>query len=481
MWSAKNPFLLGPFEPLQNEYDIQELRVEGEIPRELNGTLYRTGSNQHYHPLEADHFHWFDGDGMVHAFQLHEGRASYRNRWVETDGLKSERAAGRALYNGIFGSGGIQQPPLPEGAPEIKTVAGINVIKLADRVLTLHEVESYYWELEPKTLETLGKFDFNGKTNGMLTGHPHEDPQTGEMLFYALDNERKILECFAVSKKDAEITSLHRTPMPFAPWVHDFIFSTDYYIFLFSPVQARPLEPGRIASGKSSWSFDYDAGGKILLMHRRTGKVKWIEIPPTILADHYLNAYQDGKKIIIDASVCTISVNGKFNVEDYFPFPVIEGPSPFSQPYLYRFTIDLTTNKVQYSQIGDFSAEFVRPNENLLGVRHRYGYMAGLHSPQLKEISFNCLVKHDYVTGKSTFQKLSKLYDMVPGEPVFVPRSNAKDEDDGWILAVWYDPRRNASEMVIQEAKDFDGEPVARIKLDHRVPPGFHGNWIPED
>ncbi|KAA6449758.1 carotenoid oxygenase family protein [Bacillus swezeyi] len=33
--------------------------------------------------------------------------------------------------------------------------------------------------------------------------------------------------------------------------------------------------------------------------------------------------------------------------------------------------------------------------------------------------------------------------------------------------------------MVILEAADFDDDPGTRIKLDHRVPLGFHGNWIP--
>jgi carotenoid cleavage dioxygenase len=63
---------------------------------------------------------------------------------------------------------------------------------------------------------------------------------------------------------------------------------------------------------------------------------------------------------------------------------------------------------------------------------------------------------------------------------VFVPRSNASAEDDGWVLAVWYDPARNASELGVIDAQNFAARPVARVKLQHRVPFGFHGNWAPD-
>ncbi|MBV8224340.1 MAG: carotenoid oxygenase family protein [Verrucomicrobia bacterium] len=52
-------------------------------------------------------------------------------------------------------------------------------------------------------------------------------------------------------------------------------------------------------------------------------------------------------------------------------------------------------------------------------------------------------------------------------------------EDDGSILSLWYDPTVDRSEMVMQDARDFSGEPAARVKLNHRVPYGFHGNWVP--
>jgi carotenoid cleavage dioxygenase len=67
----------------------------------------------------------------------------------------------------------------------------------------------------------------------------------------------------------------------------------------------------------------------------------------------------------------------------------------------------------------------------------------------------------------------------MPGEPVFVPRETKSAEGDGWLLAVWYDAERNRSEMIVLDAQDFAREPIARVKLQHRVPWGFHGNWVP--
>ncbi|MBV8701061.1 MAG: carotenoid oxygenase family protein, partial [Bradyrhizobium sp.] len=67
--------------PIPFEADAPHLQISGELPRELNGTLYRNGPNPQFSSPGA---HWFVGDGMLHAFHLESGRASYRNRWVRT-------------------------------------------------------------------------------------------------------------------------------------------------------------------------------------------------------------------------------------------------------------------------------------------------------------------------------------------------------------------------------------------------------------
>jgi len=63
---------------------------------------------------------------------------------------------------------------------------------------------------------------------------------------------------------------------------------------------------------------------------------------------------------------------------------------------------------------------------------------------------------------------------------VFVPRSGATDEDDGYIMSYVYNGERNSSDVVILSAQDFTGQPLAVIELPIRVPFGFHGNWIPD-
>lgn len=478
MWSTQNPFLQGPYEPLLNEYVVSDLHVVGTIPPELTGALYRTGSNQHFRPNDVDHFHWFDGDGMVHAFRLKDGRASYCNRLVETDGLKVERAAGCSLYNGISGHSDLPQHPLPEGAPLIKSVAGINVISLAGRVLTMHEVDSFYWDLDPHTLETRGKFDFGGTFETMLTAHPHTDHHAGEMLFYAHDNEAQTLDCFATDMQGRVLSRQH-VALPIKPWIHDFIFTEHYYVFVFGPIRIQPFAPHLVPMGKSALSFDNEATTRVLLVHRQTGESRWLESDLYLTLGHFLNAHEAADKIIIDASATrTVQPGFTGRVEDFYPFPLIDAPSPFSGPELHRIVVDLSSGKVTTTRIGDFNAEFVRPNEAVMGKPQRYGYMAGIHAPGPQTRGFNSIIKHDYQTGVSSFQHLSKGYDMIPGEPIFVAKPGAVAEDEGWIMVVWWDPMRNASEMVIHDAQDFEGEPTARVKLDHHVPLGFHGNWI---
>jgi all-trans-8'-apo-beta-carotenal 15,15'-oxygenase len=80
---------------VEEAYEITD--IEGEIPTEIHGTLFRNGPSQQILPREGyEALHLFDGDGMVHAFRFDNGRLWYVGRLVRNDSFLVEQVAGVA-------------------------------------------------------------------------------------------------------------------------------------------------------------------------------------------------------------------------------------------------------------------------------------------------------------------------------------------------------------------------------------------------
>ena len=59
-------------------------------------------------------------------------------------------------------------------------------------------------------------------------------------------------------------------------------------------------------------------------------------------------------------------------------------------------------------------------------------------------------------------------------------RGNDPDEDAGWLLGLVINTVDQTTDLVVLDAGHFDSAPVGRVRLPHRIPPGFHGNWFPD-
>ena len=132
-----------------------DLPVTGDIPKALDGTLYRNGPNPQFAP--RGHYHWFGGDGMVHAFTLENGRATYRNRWVRTPRFELERTAGEALFGG-FGDPSKSDPSV---IGKDFGVANTHIIYHAGKLLALEESHLFPFELT-RSLDFVGYHTFGG-------------------------------------------------------------------------------------------------------------------------------------------------------------------------------------------------------------------------------------------------------------------------------------------------------------------------------
>src|SRR5438093_8627745 len=142
--SEVNEFLQGNFAPWRMEGVAEDLEVTGRIPQDLAGTYYRNGPNPAFEP--PGRYHWFDGDGMIHAITLGDGRAQYRNRYVLSAGLKEERAAGRGLFSGLLDI-------VPSQAPRFQNTRTLNLLRYAGRLLALMRA-ACPTRMEPCTLAT---------------------------------------------------------------------------------------------------------------------------------------------------------------------------------------------------------------------------------------------------------------------------------------------------------------------------------------
>jgi 8'-apo-carotenoid 13,14-cleaving dioxygenase len=142
-------------------------------------------------------------------------------------------------------------------------------------------------------------------------------------------------------------------------------------------------------------------------------------------------------------------------------------------PILVRWTLHRPAGTLTETVIDDRGNEFPRINGRYGGQAYRYCYTAHWGD----DVVFGPAMKHDLERGTTEVHEFGG--GKMTSEPVFVRRSGAKAEDDGWILSYVYDPRRGLSDIVILYAQDFTGEPVATVRLPVRVPFGFHGGWAP--
>ena len=111
----------------------------------------------------------------------------------------------------------------------------------------------------------------------------------------------------------------------------------------------------------------------------------------------------------------------------------------------------------------------------MAGSAYRHGWIAG-RSRRPDAATADCIGHLDLASGR---RSLFQLPDGdATSEPIFVPRSAASDEGDGWLLAVVHRARENVSDLVVLDARDVASGPVATASVPRRVPHGFHGNWV---
>ena len=446
-------WLDGVFAPVADELEVADLAVTGAIPPALRGAYVRTGPNPRFEPIGR--YHIFDGDGMLHAVTLADGRASYRNRWIRSKALVAEERAGRAIYGGMFEL----VFPSPEevgDAGAMKNTGNTHVVRHAGQIYALMEAAKPIRIADD--LSTLDEYDFDGALRGSFTAHPKFDPETGEMLFFGY------VPSLTYHVVDATGRLVRSEPIatPRPTMMHDFVTTRDHVVFLDAPAV---MDFGRYLEGGPLASWQPEHGTRIGVMPRDGGSadVRWFEMDSTWVA-HFLNAFEEGGRIVVDG--CAMD---EFN----FGFD-LDGRPAAAEGVLSRITIDLEAGRVTREALDDRVGDFPRINDDRNGLPNRYGYVAWYAGGSTDD-GFDALVKYDLATGASEEYVFPGC---TVGEFSFAPDPDGTAEDDGWLVGFVHAPGGTASDLCILDAHAVAAGPIARVHMPRRVPFGFHGNWF---
>jgi len=445
-----NPFLNGIHTPMSSEKTLYSLRVEGEIPASLNGRYLRIGPNPIGHTDPRSH-HWFLGDGMTHGIKLEGGKAAwYRNRWVRST------AVSKAL----------NEAPIPGPRRGTADNANTNIIGHAGRTYALVEAGAWPVELNDE-LETIAHNPFDGTLDVSFSAHPHLDRDTRELHTVCYDASVKHKVWHVVVDSAGKVIRQEAIPVEGGPTIHDCQITQKYVLVFDLPATVSMKK--MLAGYPLPFEWNPSRPARVGLCPRAGSAADtiWCDVDPCYVF-HTANAYEteDGE-VIVDV-VAHDSMYARSNM----------GPDS-KRSCFERWTIDPTIKQVVRKVIHDQNQEFPRYDERLSGKAYRYAYSVGLPSEDYNELSIGATTLYKHDLAQSTTETHDFGANRYPGEFVFVARSDDAKEDEGWLVGFVVDLNDEHSELVILNAEKFTDHPTAKIHIPHRIPPGFHGNWVP--
>ena len=442
---GNNPYLEGAFAAVA-EVERSDFKVDGEIPPQLNGLFLRIGPN----PVGVENpalYHWFVGDGMVHALRIEKGQAkNFKSRFIATDAVQDYK-----------------QQPLKDGFRRgPSSVVNTNIIYHAGKIWALIEAGTFPARLDLELNTETHQF-FYTDADLPFTAHPHKDNQTGYLHAICYDAFDPRHAYYQVLDQDGYLIHLVKIPVEHGPMIHDCaLTATDVLIFDF-PVTFSVSQVLKGSALPYVWNAQHQARIGILPKFGQADEVQWINVDPCFVF-HAANAYRNEQNnIIVD-----LVVHQQMFKQSQ------QGPFEQQKVQLERWCIDLIAASIQRTVIDAQAQEFPRIDERYSSAAHRYIYTVSFDEKQLT--AANQLRCHDVVEQRLTTYSYGEAW--ISGEVIFMAESVHSAEGVGYLISYVHHIDNLASKVVILKVNGLEVQLQAEIDLGVRVPLGFHSNWV---
>jgi carotenoid cleavage dioxygenase len=449
--------------PTRFEGDVYDCEVWGEIPSDIEGTFVRMQCDFAYRPPKNEWMTGFNGDGHISSFVFAHGSVDYRGRYVKTERLMAERKARKRLY-GVYRNHFTDDPSVQNLD---RSAANTHAYLHAGKLLVLKE-DALPWRVDPRTLETLGRYDFNGKyTATSMSAHPKIDPVTGYMIAYGYQAKGDLSDDIAIYTINpaGEIVKEVWLKSPYLGIIHD-IAITQKYILI--PVISRTTSLERLKSGEPMWQWDASLPTMVGVLPRDgdAKDIRWFKGPARNTL-HFLNATDQGRKITME-------------------LPVSDGERTPSM--IKRWTFDLKSRRDTFAEevICTANGVLARMDDRYLSLPYRYGYVGhrdpskqfdASRVPGMGGFVTNTYQRFDMQTGKTNSFYVGPVQSLQ--ESCFVPRKGSTAEGDGYLMGIASNYESMTSDLIIVDAQRLEEGAIATVKLPFRLRSGTHTNWFP--
>jgi carotenoid cleavage dioxygenase-like enzyme len=384
------------------------------------------------------------------------------------------------------------------------------------------------------------------------TAHPRVDPKTGELILFHCTFMQpyahySILPASYPPAMPSNLlsapTRLLNAPIPgisSAKMMHDFGVSFNHTVILDLPLSLDPLN---LAKGQPVVA--YDPGGKSrfgIFPRHSPEKIRWFETTACCIF-HTANTWDDRVVDKITGAARTAVVNmlacRLTSASLVFCAGDVAAPQPIRTTvlqeeeqcrlYYYQFNMDDSRPHGRINHQFALSAislgfPSIREDVTMSAAKYIYGCSVshGSFGAALgRAVKIDCLVKINAenliargmanadmkpVTGCVDMRTVEDvLSSKIADDPIqvfklpegyyaqecgFVPKVQAKDEDDGYLLSYVFNESQlddrgeclpdATSELWIIDSKDMKTV-ISKVFLPQRVPYGLHGNWFSED
>lgn len=468
-----------------------ELAVDGHVPLWLHGTYLRNGPGM-FHIGDYKFRHLFDGYATLVRLHFENGRLVAGHAQLESEAYQAAKKYNKICYREF--SEVPQQSNFFKYIGELASLfsgasltdnANTGVVRLGDgRVVCLTETRKGSIQIDPNTLETIGKFDYSDNLGGLIhSAHPAvSDTEFITLIPDLINPGYTVARMLPGSNERTFIGRVNCRGGPAPGWVHSFAVTENYVVIPEMPLRYCAKNLLR-AEPTPLYKFEWHPESKAFMhvMSKATGDlVASVEVP-LFVTFHFINAYElndnDGNPISVIADCCEHyadpTILDKLRLEELRSF---SGQDVLPDARVGRFILPLDG-----SPKGELVAalppeehgkgmDMCSINPRNAGRQYRYAYACGAQRP----CNFpNTLTKIDLKE-----RKAKNWYEEggIPSEPFFVARQDAHVEDDGVVISLVSD-RHGGGFVVLLDGSTFTE--IARAKLPYGLPYGLHGCWVP--